>query len=251
MRPHDLSIVITRPQHQNHVLEEKCRALGIHITCYPCIEITPLASEVVRAQLKYELDRFDLICFTSPNAVRHGLNSLPQLKTLPAHTRIAAVGQSSAQRLYEQGLSDILTPTTTTDTEGLLATLEQHALTHKKVLIIKGVGGRELLKQALENTHCEVSTCDVYERILPPTLTTLPQHVDAILFTSSESAENFVHLNNSDEGHRLFNCQTIVGHPKISDKVTALGFKKTPIIAASPTDEDMYQALLDWLETST
>ena len=113
------------------------------------------------------------------------------------------------------------------------------------------MGGRELLKQALENTHCEVSTCDVYERVLPPTLTMLPQKIDAILFTSSESAENFVHLNNSDEGHRLFNCQTIVGHPKISDKVTTLGFKKNPIIATSPTDEDMYQALIDWLETST
>ncbi len=251
MRPHDLNVVFTRPRHQNPVLAEKCRLLGIRSHCFPCIDIAPINSQSVHRQLKHTLDHYDYICFTSPNAVTHGLISLPQLKHLPAHTRIAAVGESSARALRTQGFSTIITPTTSTDTEGLLAALEPYPLADKKVLIIKGVGGRELLKQALQNRHCVVNTCDVYQRVLPTDNSPLPEQIDAILFTSSESAENFVQLNHLSENAELLDCQTIVGHPKISEKVSSLGFKKTPIIAASPTDGDMYQAILTWLVTHT
>jgi len=48
----------------------------------------------------------------------------------------------------------------------------------------------------------------------------------------------------------LLDCQTIVRHLEISEKVSSLGFKKAPIIAASPTDGDMYQAILTWLVKS-
>ena len=247
MKPHGLNIVITRPKHQNSVLAEKCRLLGIGCHCFPCIDITPLDLTSVHTQLEYALDEYDFVCFTSPNAVFHGLNSLPQLKHLPAHTHVAAVGESSARALRSNGFSNIITPATTTDTEGLLSALEQYPLAGRKVLIIKGIGGRELLKSALQNQDCVVNTCDVYQRVLPTTNNPLPEQIDAICFTSSESAENFMQLNNLAEDTWLLDCQTLVGHPKISEKVSSLGFKKTPIIAASPTDGDMYQAILTWL----
>jgi len=250
MKPDDLNVIITRPRHQNSVLAEKCRLLGIRCHCFPCIEISPISSKSVHRQLEHALDDYDFICFTSPNAVTHGLNSLPQLKHLPAHTHVAAVGESSARALRNHGFNTIITPTTTTDTEGLLAALEQYPLTGKKALIIKGMGGRELLKQVLQNKCCLVNTCEVYQRVLPSSNSPLPEHIDAILFTSSESAENFVRLNHLQENAWLLDCQTIVGHPKISEKVSSLGFKKAPIIAASPTDGDMYQAILTWLVKS-
>lgn len=249
MKLSELSVVITRPQAQSRSLKQKLDALGCHTISCPCIQIKALSPQRVRSALTQPLSSYDLICFTSPNSVTHGLTALPELEQLPASTQLAAVGKTTAHALRAQGLHNITVPEVKNDSEGLLAILAQQPLAGMTGLIIKGMGGRELLRIALQQRHCTVTTLDVYQRLLPEHPVLLPDHIDVIMFTSSESAENFITLSATSDQQHLLNCQTLVGHPRIGQKVASLGFKKLPIIAASPADQDMLTALQHWAAT--
>ena len=249
MKLNDLTVIITRPLQQNSLLKLELEALGINTISFPCIEISGLSQQQVQFELKLPLADYDLICFTSPNSVACSKNILSDLKQLTLPVQLAAVGRSTAEALHAYGFENVIVPKIKSDSEALLDALAKHSLQEKNILIVKGVGGRQLLRNALQKKHCTVHTLDVYKRLLPHNPPPLPDHVDLIMFTSSESVENFIALTTHHHQFDLLACQTIVGHPRISAKATALGFKKLPIIATSPTDQDMLIALQQWVRT--
>lgn len=241
-----LSIVITRPAHQATYLHQELSKLGANATLFPCIKITPLAVESIPSLL----DDIDIIIFISPNAVDFGIQAIPNLLNQAMTKRIiAAVGESTAKALHAHGVEEVITPNDQFDSEGLLATDGLQKVSDKNILIVKGVGGRPYLKDILRERGADVHSLDVYQRVIPTKdeLTTLPNSIDLILFTSSQSAVNFLALAPIERFQELFKCQTMVGHPKIGQKVSSLGFEKLPIIATSPSDMDFLDAITQWV----
>jgi uroporphyrinogen-III synthase len=241
----DLSIILTRPAGQNGSLEKKLNTLGAQTISFPCIEIQPVAHNDVMTSLP----AIDIIIFVSPNAVKHGIRAIPELlKQSGPELTIAAVGHATAQALHAEGISQVTTPDKHFDSEGLLETALLKDAKGKSILIVKGTGGRPLLEDTLKQRGGTVHCIDVYRRSLPehPGGEVIPAAVDLILFSSSESAVNFTHLVPHGHLPALLNCQTIAGHSKIGQKVSALGFKKLPIIAASPMEDDLLTAVTEW-----
>lgn len=241
----DLTIMLTRPTEQAASLQKKLTRLGAHTISFPCIEISP----VTPSKSPAPLSEIDIIIFISPNAVKYGLREMPELLDLPrSGKKFAAIGQGTAQALTANGIAEVTIPDERFDSEGLLETALFQDLKSMSVMVIKGEGGRNYLQESLTQRGARVCCVDVYQRTLPENadIEALPATVDLILFSSSQAAENLLSLVPAQQLQKLLKCQTIVGHPKIGQKVASLGFKKLPIIAGSPMEDDFLQAIRGW-----
>ena len=105
------------------------------------------------------LDGFDLIIFTSANAVRFGASFLGQKRDLP----LAALGAATARALNQAGYRVAVQPVGTTDSEGLLLHPRLEHLAGHRILIVKGSNGRQLLEQELTRRGAQVVQADVDE----------------------------------------------------------------------------------------
>ena len=239
------SIVVTRPSHQSGPFCDKLRELGAEPIAFPCIEIEEHSDPI-----SFSPNEIDLVIFVSPNAVEYGYRALPDLPMMAQSCQFFAVGPATTESLHLHGVEHVLSPTTTPDSEGLLAIEELKELQGKSVLVIKGVGGRPYLKDCLIQRGANLYSIDVYKRALPKEVVSghLEARIDLILFTSSEIVENFLAITPKELQESLLHCQTIVGHPRIAEKVSSLGFEKLPIIATSPADRDMLATIKIWAQ---
>jgi len=102
----------------------------------------------------------DYVIFISPNAVLNAQQSLTQLCSAG---KVLAVGPGTAAALEDSGISESLLPETF-NSEGLLSMPELQQVQNKRVLIVKGAGGRKLLVSTLAGRGAICDTLDVYER---------------------------------------------------------------------------------------
>ena len=107
----------------------------------------------------------DLLLFTSPRSVQHGLPQIPPavLRT----SRIAAIGPATAQALSDAGIRVSVTPSSGFTSEDLLATLkaERPAGTGEAAgaFILAAPGGRAKLSNGLQQLGLNVRTLHVYK----------------------------------------------------------------------------------------
>lgn len=246
---HGKTVVVTRPLQQTNNIREQLISLDAQPILFPCIEIVAFDCAKQLSALPLPPEDFDMFIFISSNAVRHGFSCIPQLpEQITKGKTFAAIGQATAQALQEKGIQQIVAPDQGFDSESLLSLPAMKAIENRSVLIIKGVGGRSKLLDKLETRKANVQTIDVYQRQLPRDMDAmaLPRAPDAILFSSSESVENMLKIIPAHDHHCILNSQTITGHARIAAKVTSLGFKKLPIIAANPSDSELLNALIGW-----
>jgi uroporphyrinogen-III synthase len=193
-------ILITRAPHQASELAERLSALGAEAILIPTIEIGPPASVAPLDAAIFSLRTFDLVVFTSANAVR----ALKQRSDLagvnPAPKRIAVVGPATERALKEIGLTaDILPPMFTA--ESLAQTLLPEAR-NRRILLVLAEHAPAILESALKSAGAQVTAAAAYANHIPATsllaITSLfadPLKVpDAVTFTSASTAINLVTL---------------------------------------------------------
>jgi uroporphyrinogen-III synthase len=242
------TIVVTRPREQAARLLQDLRAAGCHAVDFPVIEIVPLEDIAPLAALAARLPEYDVAFFVSPNAVRHALDALPR-QTWPSQITIATVGPSSAQTLLHAGFDDVIVPTEHFDSEGVLAlpAFAEHAIRGRRVLILRGDGGRELLADTLRARGATVDTVACYHRrrahLDPAPLNALHAHgkLDAIVFTSSESVRYFAELLGDATRPILSATVLFAPHPRIGEALTVHGAQQ--VILTGPGDEGILTAL--------
>jgi uroporphyrinogen-III synthase len=133
-------------------------SLGATTLRLPAIEIKPLKDR--REQLG-GLENFDVILFTSANAVRFGVSFLDQKRDLT----LAALGPATSRALNQAGYRVAIQPGETFDSEGLLSHPRLEHVAGHRILIIKGSHGRDLLQQEFTRRGATVVCADVYERV--------------------------------------------------------------------------------------
>ena len=122
-------------------------------------------------------------------------SSAPTPCSKACRARFAAIGPTTAAELERHGASRVLTPHARYDSESLLALPEMQAVGGQKILIFRGVGGRELLADELRARGADVRFAECYRRINPQqdasTLSGLWQNrqLHALVVTSSEVRE--------------------------------------------------------------
>ncbi|HIG42077.1 MAG: uroporphyrinogen-III synthase [bacterium] len=163
----DRTILLTRSDNQNAVFESCLRRsldlpddTGV-VSRTLLNPVTVKLSEASKRKI-LELDRYDHIVFISQNAVKYGLPGLndywPQW---PLSLSWYAVGPATAKRLRDNGIES--QQPQLASSEGLLA-LPLLSGQVGKVLIVRGVGGRELLRETLTKRGATVDYLEVYRR---------------------------------------------------------------------------------------
>ena len=141
-----------------------CRLLEIQgATTFrlPAIEIRAIGNRRETAAHIGPLESFDVIIFTSSNAVRFGASLLDQRRDLT----LAALGPATARALNQSGYRVAVQPGGTFDSESLLRHPRLEHPAGRRILIIKGSNGRPLLEQELSQRGAQVAIAEVYQRI--------------------------------------------------------------------------------------
>lgn len=263
--------MLTRPAGQSAALMKGLAARGISVVDFPLLTIKALDDDApLRAALGC-LERYALVIFVSPNAIRQAFacDAAVALKW-PRALPVAVPGPSSVAALAQHGLAApawrVISPNDTPsngdlarfDSEALYDAIEKtlgaHALKHRRVLIVRGNGGRAWLAQRLRAAGAEVETVAAYQRVMPQPSPDAWARVRALLngeahawvLTSSEGVRNLdglarEHLN-LDENAAL-RCATLVApHRRIAETARDLGFRQVAVCGAG--DEHIKATLL-------
>jgi uroporphyrinogen-III synthase len=138
--------------------------------------------------------------------------------------------------------------------EGLLKMpgLSAHEIEGKRILIIRGAGGRELLAQSLQQRGATVDYCEVYERVVPeaPLGKVLRAHhitaPDIAIITSPEALTNLAAKIDSEGLDVLYDVPLMVAGGRTAQEVERLGFTMDPVVVDNPGDQCVVDALLRW-----
>lgn len=158
------TVLLTRNDAQNAALMAQMQALDVEIVSRPLLRSESLPLDHTGKSRVLALDEFDDIFFISKNAVRFGLDYLENYwPQWPTHLRWLAVGRATAEALQSAGV-DVVYPSTASS-EDLLALPELQQVEGRSCLIVRGLGGRETLKQGLQDRGAKVSYLEVYQRL--------------------------------------------------------------------------------------
>jgi uroporphyrinogen-III synthase len=242
------TILVTRPASQAASFCRLITEAGGEAVRFPAIEIRPVPiSEHEAKQLK-NWHQFDLALFVSTNAVHHALAYIKSTARAPV---IGSVGAKTAELLTASGLRVDLVPEAGFNSEALLALPELQSLQGKKILILKGQGGRELLRETLIHRGGEVYELALYHRGLPEASPEVLNHrgqqgeIDLVAVTSLEILSNLQKLLGFDGQDWLKQVTLLAGSARIADQARAEGFRQI-IVAADPSDESMFGSVLQW-----
>jgi uroporphyrinogen-III synthase len=193
-------ILITRAPHQASELADRLRAIGAYPVLVPTIEIAEPHSFAALDSALASLPAFDLVAFTSANAVQAFHQRAEHLGLKPEPSRIAAVGPATARALESIGLrADILPPIFTA--ESLAQTLLPEVAA-RRVLLVLAEDAPPTLRDALEAAGANLGVAAAYRNRIPKaslaTVTSLfadtSSFPDAVTFTSASTAVNLVAL---------------------------------------------------------
>jgi uroporphyrinogen-III synthase len=248
-------VVITRPLAQAEPLAEKVRALGREAIVFPLLDIQPLPDTTMLRAALANLDHFAMAAFVSPNAIDA---AFAHVTHWPRHVALAVVGEGSKAALAHYGLTpanaNIISPVDRmrTDSQTLLEVLDIDALRGKKVLIIRGETGRELLADALREKGVEVEPVAAYRRAAPvlddergkTLLRLLAASADWVI-TSSEALRFLLQMVREVAGEsgvvKMQQQKLVVPHIRIAETAQALGFVR--ITQTGSGDEQVLAAL--------
>ncbi len=231
-----------------------CRLLeiqGAGTLRLPAIEIKALGNRRDMAARLGPFENFDVIIFTSANAVRFGASLLDQKRDLT----LAAVGAATARALNQAGYRVAVQPVGSVDSEGLLLHPRLEHPAGRRILLIKGSHGRPYLERELMSRGAQVSAAEVYERV-PTTpgravLDSLLQSfaagaVQVITATSVEIAANLLRIAGPALRDEFERAHWLVPGERVAAAVRGLGLKAPLLPAGSAEDQDLVAALIRW-----
>lgn len=245
-------IAITRPQQQALVLAQLIRQQGGTPILFPLLAISPLDDYTACDTAIAGLGDCDWAIFISSNAVEYAMPRIRrQFQHWPQHVRCVAVGPGSAATLARYGIGDVSIPANRYDSEGLLALPEFQQIEGRRVIIFRGIGGRELLAQTLEQRGAKVVLAECYRRSNPQAdagkLHRLWQsgRLQALVVTSSEAMRNLLALAGAADWLRQ--TPICVNAACIAEVASQHGLKA--VLADAPGDSGLLRCLLAACQT--
>jgi len=242
--------MITRPTHQAGALTQGLKAAGAEAFLFPTLDIISAELTPENKKQLQRINQFDIIIFISPNAVEYGLKHILASCTLPDDILLATIGQGSAKTLNNTlGKQPDIVPNDNFNSEGLLATAAMQKVNHKRILIVRGNGGREHLKDVLQKRGASVDYFDAYQRIKPATNTgDLEQYLQnnqiaAIVITSAASLKNLLEMTPPHVTSSLLNVPLLLINKRLIDVAKTAGFNNDLFIATAASDEAIISSL--------
>jgi uroporphyrinogen III methyltransferase/synthase len=186
------TVAVTRARAQVSGLARRLEELGATVVQAPVIRTGTLPGPPP------DLGRYDLVCFTSPNAVAALFDRLAQATELPrdarafAGSRVAAIGPGTARALAGRGIVADIMPERSV-AESLVRALADIPV--ERALVARAREARDVLPDALRARGAEVDVLALYETVaepLSPEALKQARTADYITFTSSSTVRFFL-----------------------------------------------------------
>ncbi len=230
---HSLRVLVTRPSKQAADTIQAITAQGHKVHSLPCLDIVAIDAHSQQHQHQHNkaialnLDHYAHIIIISTNAAAHFLplveNFWPQW---PIGQTYWCMGQSTMAMLQTANFVDVRHSPLGETSEDLLNTLLPHIKSQDKVLIVRGVGGRETLKEALQKKQANVDYMACYQRQAP----TINQQAIAALQTFApqvvvlQSGETLANYHRLLAPHLDYSPTLIVPSLRVLEQAHRLGF---------------------------
>jgi uroporphyrinogen-III synthase len=245
------TVLVTRPAHQAAALARLIEAAGGSAFGFPALATEAVEASHLAASLAQLADA-DIAIFISPNAAQFGMTVIQADGGLPPAIEIFAVGPGTARVLAAQGVTHVTTPDGQ-DSEALLALPRLHHVVGKRVVIVRGVGGRTLLADTLSARGAQVHYLECYRRVCPQAdVAPLLAHwqaggIDAVTVASAETLHNLAALLGEAGAPLLAATPLFAPHEKIA--AAARRFGVAQVIATQGGDAGLVAGLINWFGT--
>lgn len=235
--------LVVRPAAQANHLVQMLHQLGHAPLCCPLLE-TRLGCDL--PHLGDMLREADLVIAVSMHAVHFAHYFLLQTGQTWPHIDYFAVGQASADAFAEAGIQ-ALCPADPRS-EGLLALPALQGVSGRRVLILRGNDGRDLIARTLASRGALVHYCATYERHYPDLDgDALTRHwqaagLDSLLITSGELLQRLLALVPGPQHPWLYDRLLVVPSPRVAEMAEGAGFTRI-VIAQGASNQALVAAL--------
>lgn len=243
-----LTVVVTRPQRQAGTFIARATRAGAACIALPAIDIEPVELDAAE-RLRLAPDAHDWTIYTSANAVDSSLQQLGR----PVRCRVAAVGRATSRALEARGIAVHAIPEGRFDSEGLLALAAFAAPAGQRILILRGEGGRELLREQLQARGATVTIGELYRRRRgepgPGTLEAIESVLSAdpralvVAVTSVEVLDGLLELLPAALARHIRAQPLLLPGARVAEAARARQWAGPLLVAASADDESMLAAL--------
>ena len=225
-----MTVLILRPEPEGQKLVDALRQYHIAATQMSLFTIT---SGKELNQLKSQLDKLqstDFLIAVSINAVKEADSWLKSQNChWSTHITYYAVGQKTAQALTKVTNCSVVAPLRQQNSEGLLEIPALKNATSGQALILRGNGGRELIKTRLLEQGVHVQYCETYQRQwlegdLNPLAQQWQQSIKTVVITSGEQLIFLNQQLSSALKSWLHSCRLYVPSERIKKQAIQLGF---------------------------
>ncbi|MEE1911655.1 uroporphyrinogen-III synthase [Aeromonas caviae] len=235
--------LVVRPAAKANQLVQMLHQLGHAPLCCPLLETRPGCD---LPHLGDMLQEADLVIAVSMHAVHFAHHFLLQTGQTWPHIDYFAVGQASADAFAEAGIQ-ALCPADPRS-EGLLALPALHGVSGRRVLILRGNDGRDLIARTLASRGALVHYCATYERHYPDLDgDALTRHwqaagLDSLLITSGELLQRLLALVPGPQHPWLYDRLLVVPSPRVAEMAEGAGFTRI-VIAQGASNQALVAAL--------
>lgn len=225
-------ILVCRPQPDADQLCQALQATGAEARALPCIAIQACDPTPQERQYLLDLDHYALVIVTSQFAAQFGLAFLEQYwPQFPVKQKWLAIGRKTASLLQEAGVN-LAHQGQDMSSEMLMHLPELNSVQGKKVLILKGHGGRQHLQQSLLNRSARVDVVELYRREKPAyTHDELSQALSNFqpAWAVCLSAETLTNLHSyaTEISYDMKSLRLIVPSKRVAQVANSMGFTLT------------------------
>ncbi len=153
-----IGVLVTRPEHQAGELIDAVRAAGGTPIRFPAFDIVARRDDAIDEDLA-AIGPADIVIYVSANAVRFGRRAL---SGAPSPPTVAAIGPATAAALEDAGIDVGVRPLDGFNSEHLLADPAFEDVSGRRITIVRGESGRELLAETLRHRGATVRYLSVY-----------------------------------------------------------------------------------------
>ncbi|MBB3226143.1 uroporphyrinogen-III synthase [Luteibacter sp. Sphag1AF] len=246
---HNVTIVVTRPAGTASPLVRRVRSLGGVAITVPGLSLRAVDDAVATGELLAAALTGDIVLFTSPAAVRFAAAVHP----LATSARVLAVGYGTARALEQAGVSGVICPTQSQDSEGVLALEALREIAGKRVALVGAPGGRGLIRAELKARGAQLNEVHVYHRGAPRLdgrhvnpLLKLSRRA-AVMLSSADALDHLQRALPAPAWRRLVASVAVVSSERLAEAARAAGFTRIAVArSVQPADLVAAAAALDF-----
>jgi len=246
-----VTVMVTRPRDQGGPLCRRIEAAGGRAIHFSTVEILPAGIENDARQALGACAAGDLVIFVSRNAARSARRLCADLAQRLSGCGVFAIGEGTAAELALAGVVARIGGSGDYGSEALLRLPEFDAgqAGGKSVLIVRGSGGREYLREELARRGAKVRYAEVYRRAQPRMDARRSRKIwqdhrpDVIVATSIQGLEQLVNMTPEMFHPLLFATRLAVISPRVREHAVRIGFRAAIAVAPGAGDAGLFTAI--------